>query len=226
MRILVAEDELKLSSFIAKGLRQSAYAVDQEHDGERALALALHTEYDAAVVDVMLPSLDGLSLVRQVRQAQRNFPILILSALATVQDRVRGLAAGADDYLPKPFSFSELHARVQALLRSGVGAGGVAGRLTVGTLELDLRQRIVAQGDRAIELAVRELGVLEYLMRHPGRVVTHNMLIQHVWDQVSEPQINVLNVVVCRLRKKLEDGLLDGGFIHTIRGVGYVFRPA
>jgi two-component system OmpR family response regulator len=222
MRILVVEDDGKIASFVIKGLKQSGYAVDHSGDGERALALAQAVDYDAAVVDVMLPKLDGLSLVEQLRARGNRVPVLILSAKASVDDRVRGLQAGGDDYLTKPFAFSELLARIQALIRRATHSVEPA-RLTVGDLTLDLFTREARRGGEKIELQPREFALLEYLMRNPGRAVTKTMILEHIFDFSFDPQTNVVDVLVHRLRSKVDR---DKAMIHTIRGVGYVLRPA
>ncbi len=222
MRILVVEDDKKIASFVVKGLKQSGYAVDACGDGEEALALAQGVSYDAAVVDLMLPRLDGLSLIRQMRARDCRVPVLILSAKATVDDRVRGLQAGGDDYLTKPFAFSELLARIQALIRRATQAVEPT-RLVVGDLTLDLLTREVQRGEARIELQPREFALLEYLMRHAGRTVTKTMILEHIFDYSFDPQTNVVDVLVHRLRSKIDR---DRAMIHTIRGVGYVLRPA
>lgn len=222
MRILVVEDDPKIASFVVKGLKQSGYAVDHAADGEAGLALGETTNYDAAVVDIMLPKLDGLSLVQRLRARNSRVPVLFLSARATVEDRVKGLQAGADDYLTKPFAFSELLARVQALIRRATQTGTEPTRLTVGDLILDLLSREVTRGGERIDLQPREFSLLEYLMRHPGRTVTKTMVMEHVWDYSFDPQTNVVDVLVHRLRGKIDP---DKQRLHTIRGVGYVLRP-
>jgi two-component system OmpR family response regulator len=222
MRILVVEDDKKIASFLVKGLKQHGFAVDHAADGEQGLALAGTVSYDAAVVDLMLPKLDGLSLLRQLRARGVRLPIIILSARATVDDRVQGLQAGGDDYLTKPFAFSELLARIQALLRRASHAPEPT-RLTVGSLSLDLLNREAVRDGRKIELQSREFALLEYLMRHPGRVVTKAMILEHVWDYSFDPQTNVVDVLVHRLRAKVDP---DKNLIHTLRGVGYVLKAA
>ena len=222
VRILVVEDDGKIASFVVKGLQQSGYAVDHSADGERALALAKTIPYDAAIVDLMLPKLDGLSLIREFRAKDIRVPVLILSAKASVDDRVRGLQAGGDDYLTKPFAFSELLARVQALIRRATQAAEST-RLTAGDLTLDLFTREVRRGNQKIELQPREFALLEYLMRHPNRVVTKTMILEHIFDYSFDPQTNVVDVLVHRVRGKVDR---DKTMIHTIRGVGYVLRPA
>jgi two-component system OmpR family response regulator len=222
MRILVVEDDRKIASFVVNGLKQSGFAVDHSSDGEDGLIRAQTIPYDAAIVDVMLPKLDGISLVRQLRGAGVRTPVLILSAKASVDDRVRGLQAGGDDYLTKPFAFSELLARVQALIRRATQAPEPT-RLVVGDLVLDLLSREVRRGERRIDLQPREFALLEYLMRHANRPVTKTMILEHIFDYSFDPQTNVVDVLVHRLRGKVDE---DKAMIHTIRGVGYVLRPA
>ncbi|MGO8676837.1 MAG: response regulator transcription factor [Limisphaerales bacterium] len=221
MRVLVVEDDKKIASFIMNGMKQSGYAVDCAADGEDGLFHAQTIAYDAAVVDVMLPKLDGLSLVQQLRAKGVRTPVLILSARASVDDRVRGLQAGGDDYLTKPFAFSELLARIQALIRRATLAPEPT-RLAVGDLTVDLLTREVRRGGEAIELQPREFALLEYLMRHANRPVTKTMILEHIFDYSFDPQTNVVDVLVHRLRSKLDK---DKEMIHTIRGVGYVLRP-
>lgn len=222
VRILVVEDDPKIASFVVKGLKQSGFAVDHAAEGQQGLDLALSTTYDAVVADVMLPKVDGLALVQRLRAAGGRAPVLFLSARATVDDRVRGLQAGGDDYLTKPFAFSELLARVQALIRRATQATE-ATSLSVGDVNLNLLTREVTRGGERIELQPREFSLLEYLMRHAGRTVTKTMLLEHVWDYSFDPQTNVVDVLVHRLRAKVDP---DRRRLHTIRGVGYVFRPA
>lgn len=224
MRVLVVEDDGKIASFVVNGLRQSGFAVDHAADGEQGLALARTVNYDAAVLDLMLPKLDGLSLLRQLRADRALTPVLILSARASVDDRVKGLQAGGDDYLTKPFAFSELLARVQALIRR---AGQVAEptRLTAGDLSLDVVRREVIRAGERIELQPREFALLELLLRHPGRPVTKTMILEHVWDFSFDPQTNVVDVLVHRLRSKVDRDFAEK-LIHTVRGVGYVLKPA
>lgn len=224
MRILVVEDDRKIASFVVNGLKQGGFAVDHCADGEEALILARSISYDSAVVDIMLPKLDGLSLVQTLRREKLLIPVLILSAKATVDDRVKGLQAGGDDYLVKPFAFSELLARVQALIRRSTRATEPT-RLTVGDLTLDLLHREVTRNGQAIELQAREFSLLEFLMRHAGRVVTKTMILEHVWDYSFDPQTNVVDVLICRLRNKVDKDFA-GKMIHTLRGVGYVIKPA
>jgi two-component system, OmpR family, response regulator len=222
MRILVVEDDKKIASFVINGLKQSGYAVDHASDGEDGVIRAQTLPYDAAVVDLMLPKLDGLGLIQQLRAGGVRIPILILSAKASVDDRVRGLQAGGDDYLTKPFAFSELLARIQALIRRATQTPEPT-RLVVGDLTLDLLTREVQRSGESIELQPREFALLEYLMRHPNRPVTKTMILEHIFDYSFDPQTNVVDVLVHRLRSKVDK---DRAMLHTLRGVGYVLRPA
>ena len=224
MRILVVEDDKKTADFIVKGLERAGFAVDHAANGEDGLHLALTEPYDAAVVDLMLPQQDGLSLIEELRTQKRNTPVIILTAKRSLDDRVRGLQTGGDDYLTKPFAFSELLARVRALIRRASGAAEPT-CLNVGALTMDLLRREVVRRGRKLELQPREFALLEYLMRHPGEVVSKTVLLEHIWGYDFEPQTNVVDVLVCRLRKKLE---AEPGeeIIHTIRGVGYVLRES
>src|SRR5664279_3584666 len=222
MRVLVVEDDSKIASFVVNGLKQNGFAVDHASDGEAGLGLAQAITYDAAVLDIMLPKLDGLSLLRRLRQDKILTPVLILSAKASVDDRVKGLQAGGDDYLTKPFAFSELLARIQALIRRSTQATEPT-RLVVGDLTLDLLTRDVQRGSEKIELQPREFALLEYLMRNANRTVTKTMILEHIFDYSFDPQTNVVDVLVHRLRSKVDK---DRGMLHTIRGIGYVLRPA
>ena len=222
MRILVVEDDKKIASFVVNGLKQNGFAVDHCADGEAALLFAETTPYDAAIVDLMLPKLDGLTLIQRLRAKGQRLPVIILSARASVDDRVKGLQAGGDDYLTKPFAFSELLARVQALIRRATQTTEPT-KLTVGDLTLDLLTREVTRGTERIELQPREFSLLEYLMRSAGRTVTKTMVLEHVWDYSFDPQTNVVDVLVHRLRAKVDP---NKSRLHTIRGVGYVLRPA
>jgi two-component system OmpR family response regulator len=222
MRILVVEDDKKIASFVVNGLKQSGFAVDHSADGEDGLFRAQTVSYDAAVVDLMLPKMDGLRLIQEVRAKNVRMPVLILSAKTSVDDRVKGLQAGGDDYLTKPFAFSELLARIQALIRRSTQAPEPT-RLAVGDLTLDLINREVQRGGEQIELQPREFAMLEYLMRHANRPVTKTMILEHIFDYSFDPQTNVVDVLVHRLRNKVDK---DKAMIHTIRGVGYVLRPA
>ena len=227
MRILLIEDDPQTSRFVRKGLEEAGHVVDHAGDGKQGLLLALDAEHDVVVVDRMLPGLDGLSIVRSLRAANRSTPVLVLSALGEVDDRVEGLRAGGDDYLVKPFALAELSARLEALVRrrgTGPDHEAPATRLAVADLEMDLLARTVKRAGRVIEIKPREFRLLEYLMRHAGQVVTRTMLLEAVWDYHFDPQTNVIDVHVSRLRRKIDH---DFGppLIHTVRGAGYVIRP-
>jgi two-component system OmpR family response regulator len=224
MRVLVVEDDSKIASFLVNGLKQNGFAADHASDGESGLALAHAISYDAAVIDIMLPKLDGLSMLRQLRQDKILTPVLILSAKARVDDRVKGLQAGGDDYLTKPFAFSELLARVQALIRRA-SQSAEPSKLSAGDLTMDLLTREVLRGGQKIELQSREFALLELLLRHPGRSVTKTMILEQLWDYSFDPQTNVVDVLVHRLRAKVDKDF-PVKLIHTIRGVGYVVKPA
>ncbi|HEU0154492.1 MAG TPA: response regulator transcription factor [Stellaceae bacterium] len=223
MKLLVVEDDRETAAYLAKGLGESGYTVDRAADGREGLFLASSGSYDAIVVDRLLPGLDGLSLLGALRAAEIRTPALILSALGTVDDRVKGLRAGGDDYLVKPFAFSELLARIEALLRRGAAVAATT-RLAVGDLELDLLTRTVKRSGKPIELLPREFSLLEYLMRNAGHVVTRTMLLEHVWDYHFDPQTNVVDVHVSRLRQKI-DKSFEHPLLHTVRGAGYCLRP-
>jgi two-component system OmpR family response regulator len=222
MRILLVEDDLKIASFIVKGLRATGYAVDHATDGGEGLHLALTQPYDTAIIDIMLPQLDGLALIERMRKEKVNTPVIILSAKDSIDDRVKGLQTGGDDYLTKPFAFSELLARVQALIRRASGLAEPT-RLTVGDLSMNLLTREVVRGGRKIELKPIEFSLLEYLIRSAGRVVSKTMIMEHVWDYNFDPQTNVVEARICRLRDKV-DRDFDKKLIHTVRGVGYVLK--
>ena len=222
MRLLLVEDDKKISSFVIKGLREAGFAVDYAANGEDGLHLALTEPYDAAVIDIMLPKLDGLALIEELRRRKIATPVIILSARRSVDDRVKGLQTGGDDYLTKPFALSELLARVQALMRRAAG-GAEPTRLIVGDLVMDLLRREITRGGRKVDLQPREFALLEYLMRNAGRPVSKMLILEHVWDYSFDPQTNVVDVLVCRLRNKLDRGL-EPPLIHTIRGVGYVLK--
>ncbi|MGH7098183.1 MAG: winged helix-turn-helix domain-containing protein [Stellaceae bacterium] len=223
MKILIVEDDRETASYLGKGLGESGYTVDRAGDGRDGLYLASSGGYDAIVLDRMLPGMDGLAMLGALRTAEIRTPALILSALGQVDDRVRGLRAGADDYLVKPFAFSELLARLEALLRRGAGAPSATG-LRVGDLELDLLTRTVKRQSKPIELLPREFRLLEYLMRNAGHVVTRTMLLEHVWDYHFDPQTNVIDVHISRLRQKIDKNF-DHPLLHTVRGAGYCLRP-
>ena len=226
MRILLIEDDPETSRFIRKGLEEAGHVVDHAGDGREGLLLAFDAEHEAIVVDRMLPGLDGLSIVRSLRAANRSTPVLVLSALGEVDDRVEGLRAGGDDYLVKPFALAELSARLEALARRrGAGDGGTVPvtRLVVADLEMDLLARTVTRAGRALELKPREFRLLEYLMRHADQVVTRTMLLEAVWDYHFDPQTNIIDVHVSRLRRKV-DRDFGPPLIHTVRGAGYAIR--
>jgi two-component system OmpR family response regulator len=206
---------------VTRGLKQAGYAVDHASDGEAGLALAESTDYDAAIIDVMLPKLDGISLVRRLRLSRRLTPILFLSAKSSVDDRVRGLQSGGDDYLTKPFAFSELLARVHALIRRA-SSSPEATKLVAGDVTLDLVTREVTCGGKLVDLQPREFSLLAFLLRHAGRPVSKTMILEHVWDYSFDPQTNVVDVVMSRLRARIDS---EHERIETIRSVGYVFRP-
>jgi len=222
MRVLLVEDDPTIAQFVEKGLREAGYAVDHASDGLTGLERAVAEPYDAAIVDVMLPRMDGLSMIDALRARGVRLPVLILSAKRSVDDRVRGLQAGGDDYLTKPFAFAELLARVQALIRRSTGAAEPT-RLTVADLTLDLLTRKVQRGSTAIDLRPREFALLEYLMRNPGKVLSKTMILSHVWGYNFDPSTNVVDVLVSRLRDRI-DRPFAKRLLHTVRGVGYVLR--
>lgn len=222
MRALVVEDDATIAEFVGRGLREAGFAVDLESDGERGLRAAIDTAYDVAIIDVMLPHRDGVSIIDELRRRKITTPVLILSARRSVDDRVRGLQAGGDDYLTKPFAFAELLARIQALLRRSTQAAHPT-TLTVEDLEVDLLTRRVTRAGKEIELRPREFTLLEYLMRNAGRVVSKTMILSHVWGYQFDPQTNVVDVLVSRLRDKI-DRPFERKLLQTVRGVGYVLR--
>ncbi len=222
IRILLVEDDDQIASFVSKGLTQAGCVVCHVTSAEDAFTRAAPDAFDLMVVDIMLPGMDGLSLIEKLRGRKIRTPVIILSARRSVDDRVRGLAMGGDDYLTKPFAFSELMARIQAVMRRVTGAEDAV-RMTVGDLELDLLTRKVARNGRSIELQPKEFALLSYLMRNAGRVVSKTMIMEHVWDYDFDPQTNVVEARMSRLRDKIDAG--EGSpLIHTIRGVGYVLR--
>src|SRR5579862_8946307 len=222
MKLLIIEDDRETALYLVKGLGESGYAVDHAGDGRDGLYLATSGNYDAIVLDRMLPGMDGLTLLGALRGAKIRTPALILSALGSVDDRVKGLRAGGDDYLVKPFAFSELLARIEAVLRRG-GETPSLTRLRVGDLELDLLTRSVRRGNKTIELLPREFQLLECLMRNAGHVVTRTMLLENVWDYHFDPQTNVIDVHVSRLRQKIDKNF-EHPLLHTVRGAGYCLR--
>jgi len=223
MRALLIEDDATIAAFVVRGLKEAGFAVDSASDGEAGLAKATDEHYDVAIVDVMLPRRDGLSVIHDLRRRGVATPVLILSAKRSVEDRVRGLQTGGDDYLTKPFAFSELLARVQALVRRASRTVEPT-TLAVGDLVLDLLSRQVTRGGTAVELRPREWSLLEFLMRNAGRVVSKTMILSHVWDYEFDPQTNVVDVLVSRLREKI-DRPFPKKMLNTVRGVGYVLRP-
>ncbi len=220
MRILLIEDDREAAAYLVKGLTESGHRVDLAQAGRSGLERARSERFDAMIIDRMLPELDGLSIVAALRAASDQTPVLVLSALGDVEDRVVGLRAGCDDYLPKPFAFSELLARLEALTRR-VSAET---RLKVADLEMDLISRSVTRAGRVIDLLPREFRLLEYLMRHEGHIVTRTMLLERVWDHHFDPQTNVIDVHVSRLRQKIDKGF-EHALLHTVRGAGYTLRP-
>lgn len=224
MRILVIEDDLKLSQFVGNGLKQAGYSVDTAMDGEEGLFLATTEPYDAIILDIMLPKLDGLSLLEKMRTQHADLPVIILSAKRSVDERIRGLQAGSDDYLVKPFVFAELLARLQALLRrSSCVTIRPATTFMLDNLTIDIFKREVTRGGKKIDLQLKEFSLLEYLIRNAGRVVSKTMILEHIWDYNFDPQTNVVDVLVCRLRGKL-DRDFEKKLLHTIRGMGYVLK--
>ena len=222
MRALLVEDDDTIAGFVERGLREAGFAVDWFADGDAGFEAAIGQPYDVAVVDLMLPKRDGLSLIDQLRRRGVETPVLILSARRSVDDRVRGLQAGGDDYLTKPFAFAELLARVQALVRRASRAPEPT-TLTVDDLVLDLLSRRVRRGELIIDLRPREFALLEYLMRNAGKVISKTMILSHVWDYSFDPQTNIVDVLVSRLREKI-DRRFEKKLLHTVRGVGYVIR--
>jgi two-component system copper resistance phosphate regulon response regulator CusR len=221
MRLLVIEDEQKVARFITQGLEEEGYAVDVANDGETGLAMALDQVHDLIVLDIQLPKLDGLGVLQELRRARVHTPVLLLTVRATIEDKVLGLDAGADDYLTKPFAFEELMARVRALLRRQ--AETVPPVLQVGDLRLDPARRVVTRGTETIDLTPREFTLLDYFMRNPGRVLTRTMIAERVWDYNFDPTTNVIDVYVNYLRKKIDTDR-EPKLIHTVRGAGYVLK--
>lgn len=220
MKVLVVEDDPKIAAFVEKGLQEAGFVVDRTENGEQALQLAKAIKYDVAIIDLMLPKFDGLSLIDLMRQRGMETPILILSAKHTVDDRIRGLQRGADDYLVKPFVFAELLARVQALVRRASKPIETS-RITCGDLVVDLLERKVRRGGQLIDLQPKEYALLEYLLRNRGRTISKTMIMEQIWDLHFDPQTNVVDVLVCRLRNKVDKNFTQK-LIQTIRGIGYV----
>lgn len=222
MKILLVEDDVKISAFVAKGLRDASYLVDTSENGEEGCEMGRTNTYDAAVVDLMLPKLDGLAVIERWRTEHVKMPVLILSAKRTLDDRINGLQKGGDDYLTKPFSFAELLARLQALIRRS-GTAAIVTNLVFADLKMDLLTREVFRGTTKIELQAREFLLLEYLLRNQNKVVSKTMILEHVWNYHFDPQTNVVDVLVCRLRNKI-DRDFEPKLIHTLRGAGYSLR--
>lgn len=222
MRLLLIEDDLQAAEYLVKGLRENGYTLEHSADGRDGLIKATEQRYDVIIADRQLPWLDGLSIIGALRQKGDRTPVLILSALGTVDDRVHGLKAGGDDYLTKPFALAELLARIEALSRRGSSSAELT-RLQVADLELDLLARRVMRAGRAIELTAKEFQLLEYLMRRPGQVVTRTMLLEGVWNLHFDPQTNIIDVHMSRLRNAIDKGY-SRPLIHTVRGAGYVLR--
>ncbi|MES1990280.1 MAG: response regulator transcription factor [Pseudomonadota bacterium] len=224
MRILVIEDDLEAAAYVVRGLRESGHIVDHASDGDEGLTLALSGPFDVLIVDRMLPKRDGLSVVSKLRAENIRTPVLFLSALGEVDDRIMGLKAGGDDYLTKPYAFAELLARIEVLVRRS-NPEQVRTRLTVGDLEVDLLARKVTRGGQEIDLQPREFRLLEYMMKHAGQVVTRTMLLENVWEYHFDPQTNVIDVHISRLRAKIDKNFKQP-LLHTIRGAGYSLRAA
>ncbi len=223
MRLLLVEDDNKIASFLEKGLKEAGFTVDVAQDGSAGLLLALSEPYDVAVIDIMLPHLDGLSLIERMRHKDVHAPVLILSAKQSVDDRVQGLQRGGDDYMVKPFSFNELLARVQALIRRDK-SHNKSTKLVVGVLQMDLLKHEVHRDGDKIELPAKEYALLEYMMRNQDVVLTKTSILEKVYDYAFDPQTNVVDVLVCRLRNKVDKNYPEK-MIHTVRGMGYVLRP-
>jgi len=221
MRLLVVEDEKKVASFIKRGLEEEGYAVDVASDGEKGLEMALDRVHDLIILDISLPQIDGLQVLKKIRQQRVSIPVLLLTVRATIEDKVLGLDAGADDYLTKPFAFQELVARVRALMRRRAEAEPAL--LRIADLSLDPARRVVSRGGEKIELTAKEFALLEYFMRNPGRVLTRTQMIEHVWNYDFDTMTNIIDVYVNYLRKKVDSGH-EPKLIHTVRGVGYVLK--
>ena len=222
MKILLIEDDKRTSSFIMKGLEQAGYTPVLASDGKDGFILGSSEDFDAAIIDIMLPEMDGLTVIEKLRAKGVTMPVIVLSAKSSVDDKIKGLQKGGDDYLAKPFAFSELLARVQALLRRASSAAEPT-KLTVGDLTVDLLSHKVARGDEEIDIQPLEYSLLEYLMRNAGRVVSKTMIMEHVWEYNFDPQTNIVETRICRLRDKI-DRPFDRKLIHTVRGFGYVLK--
>ncbi len=222
MHVLVIEDDSQISSYVAKGLKEAGFAVDTVSTGDEGYHMATATDYDALIVDIMLPGMDGIALIEKLRGQGVSTPVLILSAKSSLDDKIKGFQSGGDDYITKPFSFSELLVRLQAILRRST-RGQMVNELNVGSLRMNLMSRRVERSGQEIELQPREFSLLEYLMRNAGNVVSKTMILEHVWDYHFDPQTNVVDVLVHRLRIKL-DKAFDEHMLNTVRGVGYVLK--
>jgi len=222
MKLLLVEDDIKTAEFIQKGLKQEGYLVEHVEDGLEGIIRATGESFDAAIIDIMLPKMDGLSLVGEVRSRNINFPVLILSARSSVDDKVKGLQKGGDDYLVKPFAFSELLARLQALIRRSSFSDNST-VISVGELQVDIVKRRVHLGGEEINLQPKEYALLEYLIRNAGHIISKTMIMEHVWDYNFDPQTNVVEARICHLREKLE-GKSKKKLIHTVRGMGYLLE--
>lgn len=222
MRILVIEDDKKIASFISKGLKEAGYAVDTVHDGVDGLYFAMENIYDAAIIDIMLPGIDGLSIIERLRGKKIQTPVVILSAKRSVDDRVKGLQSGGDYYLTKPFSFSELLACIQALIRRDTKISEPT-TLNIGDLSMDLLSREVTRNNISMSLPVKEFALLEYLMRNSGRIISKTSILEHVYDYSFDPQTNVVDVLICRVRNKIDKNF-NKKLLHTVRGMGYVIK--
>ena len=222
MRLLVVEDDKKIASFLEKGLQEAGFTIDVCHDGIDGLTLALTEPYGAAIIDIMLPGLDGLTLIEKIRSKGISTPVLILSARQSVDDRIEGLQRGGDDYMIKPFSFNELLARIQALLRRGQ-KGAESGIITVGEITLNPLKHEIKRCGKKIELPAKEYALLDLMMRNPGRVLSKTSILEHIYDYSFDPQTNVIDVLICRLRTHI-DKEYETKLIHTVRGMGYVLR--
>ncbi len=222
MRILLIEDDQKIANFIARGLRETGHTVDHAADGLDGLDLALNENYDAGIFDIMLPKMNGLQIIVKMRESEINMPIIILSARHSVDDRIKGLQTGADDYLVKPFSFSELLTRVQALIRRSTGAPDPT-NFEIGDLRLDLLSREVVRAGQRIELQPREFSLLRFMMQNAGKAISKTVILEQIWGYHFDPQTNAVDVLVCRLRAKIDKNF-DPKLLHTLRGVGYVLK--
>lgn len=224
MRLLLIEDDLKIAGFVSKGLKEAGFLVEHAEDGKSGLQMALDSSYDVAVIDIMLPGVDGLTIIDELRRRRIKLPVIILSAKRSVDERVQGLQAGGDDYLTKPFAFSELLARIHALVRRASNTPDPTG-ITVGSLSINILKREVMRDSKRIDLQPREFSLLEYLARNAGRVVSKTMIMENVWDYNFDPHTNVVESRICRLRDKIDKGF-DQPLIHTVRGIGYVLKDA